>query len=232
MSSKKYNMVSESVKDLVIAGHIEGYRSSYLSETYKVNVNTVNSIIRRFKKYKKDARPRGKKPSKLNEEQINSVREYVDTDCTKSLSEIADFIHSNFGIQVCLSTVHRYLEKIHYTFKRLSPIPARRNCEATINHRYNYALRFFEIDSVARNRIYFIDEAGIAIHIRTNYGRSLKGTRANLAVKAIKGKNYSVCAAMNIEGLHFYECKIPHMMEQVSMNIFNNFLVFSALKML
>ncbi|XP_053204751.1 uncharacterized protein LOC128389229 [Panonychus citri] len=200
-------MVSESIRKLIIEGYKKSYRVSYLAETYNVNENTIKSIIKRFNEFGDVIRPRGKKHKKLNQQQIEKVREYVDEDCTRTLDDIKDFIHEKFQIEISVPTVHRYLNEIHYSFKRLTPVPVRRNNDETIMKRYSYAIEFFELDSTSRDKIFFIDEAGIGIHIKVNYGRSKKGTRANLPVKAIKGKNYSVCAAMSIKGLEFYEVK-------------------------
>ena len=58
-----------------------------------------------------------------------------------------------------------------------------------------------------REKIFFVDEYGIQVNSRTNYGRSRKGERANKRVKCVRGKNYSVCAAMNCKSLFFFEVK-------------------------
>ena len=47
-----------------------------------------------------------------------------------------------------------------------------------------------------REKIYFLDETGIQIFSRRNYGRSQSGTRANRTVSTIRSKNYSISAAM------------------------------------
>ena len=44
------------------------------------------------------------------------------------------------------------------------------------------------------------------------FGRSKIGSRVNVTVKAVRGKNYSICAAMNSDGLHYY------MAQEVSFN--------------
>ncbi|XP_074603938.1 uncharacterized protein LOC141857343 [Brevipalpus obovatus] len=63
------------------------------------------------------------------------------------------------------------------------------------------------MDRTDRENIFYIDETGIAIHCRTNYGRSKRGERANLPVSALKGQTFSICAAMNSKCLYLYEAK-------------------------
>lgn len=95
---------------------------------------------------------------------------------------------------------------MNYSFKRVSPVPERRNSEDVIRKRKEYAFKFLEMDQ-HREKVFFLDETGIQVHARLNYGWSKKGGRANVPVRAIRGKNYSICAAMSCEGLFFYEVK-------------------------
>ena len=85
-------------------------------------------------------------------------------------------------------------------------VPVARNSSTTIKTRYNFAVKFSELVASQR-KLFFIDETGIQVHARTNYGRSLRGMRANKRVRAVRGRNYSICAAMDSESLYFYEAQ-------------------------
>ena len=47
----------------------------------------------------------------------------------------------------------------------------------------------------------------IQLHARFGYGRAKIGDRANVSVKAVRGKNYSVYAPMNKDSLYYYMAK-------------------------
>ncbi|XP_074596342.1 uncharacterized protein LOC141851497 [Brevipalpus obovatus] len=172
---------------------------------FDLSVNTIKTIIFRFKKFQSlDKQPRGHRPKKLNQEQQDQLKEWVNEDCQRTLEDLATLIEEKYGIKLAISTVFGYLENLHYTVKRTSIIPERRNCQATIDLRYKYASEFLRMDR-DRKKIFFLDECSVSVSTRSNYGRSARGTRANVKVKAIRGKSYSVCAAINCECLSFYQ---------------------------
>lgn len=55
-----------------------------------------------------------------------------------------------------------------------------------------------------KEKIFFIDEFGIQIHSRVSYGRAVKNIRANKKKAQIRGRNYSVAAAMNVNSLYLF----------------------------
>ena len=122
------------------------------------------------------------------------------------MESIAEKVFTEFSIRVSRTGIDNYLKSIHYSFKRISFVPVARNSTTTLDIRYNYAVKFSELVASQR-KLFFIDETGVQVHARTNYGRSLKGTRANKRVKAVRGRNYSICAAMDSESLYFYEAQ-------------------------
>lgn len=88
---------------------------------------------------------------KLNSGQINSIREWIDEDCPRSLEWLSDKVREVFDIDVSISTVSRYVDDVlAYSYKRLAVDPVRRNRTSTKETRRNYVLRFFEIDGIDR----------------------------------------------------------------------------------
>jgi len=197
-------IVSDVVRRLIIDGYLDGQKYKYLSETFRLSINTIKSIVHRYKKFGLERKPRGHRKKVLDQEQQNQLKEWCDLDCQRTLEDYSNLIEDKYGIKVSKSTINNYLDSLHYTIKRTSVVPIRRNCDSTINTRYEYAMKFMLMDR-NREKIYFLDECGVSVSTRTNYGRSLRGTRANLTVKSIRGKNYSVCAAMNHTSLFFYQ---------------------------
>lgn len=52
-------------------------------------------------------------------------------------------------------------------------IPERRNCETTIEARYNYAISFRSLEESRDDKnLIFLDEVGFSVVTRTNRGRS------------------------------------------------------------
>ena len=74
-----------------------------------------------------------------------------------------------FVINVYTTTIHNYLGKFAYTLKRITPLPAKR--------RVICATEFMDIlGLVDDSNIFFVDELGFNVSMRSRRGKSLKGT--------------------------------------------------------
>jgi hypothetical protein len=105
------------------------------------------------------------------------------------------------------------LKKLHYSLKCTKFIPERRNDILTIDVRYHYAVRFCEIeDSFGIDEIFFLDELGFNVSMRTRFGRSLIGTTPIETVPAIRTRNLSVCSAIRRNGVFFIKLFIIHIL--------------------
>ncbi|XP_074604051.1 uncharacterized protein LOC141857452 [Brevipalpus obovatus] len=188
MSSR--NKVSKEVRALVLSLFRKGEKQSDIAAKLELNYNTVRSIVFSEKKFGGEARPRGHRKPKLNSEHIDIdiIKSKLDDNCLLTREDLADMIEENFNIS------------------RSFPIPGRRNDPSVIHQRPDYGFKFLDMDR-DRNKIFFIDETGIQVHARLNYGWSKKGGRANVPVQAIRGRHYSICAAMNCQGLFFYQLR-------------------------
>ncbi|XP_074604060.1 uncharacterized protein LOC141857460 [Brevipalpus obovatus] len=182
MSTKK--SVPESVKCLII----ERYHNDGLN--YK--------SLGQFRKATK--RPSTKK---TQPGATRAVKSWVDEDCKRTLEDLGNLIEEKFGIKLAKSTVHNYLDALNFSLRRISLVPERRNCASTIELRFTYASEFLRMDR-DRKKIFFLNECGVSVSTRSNYGRSTRGSRANVTVRSIQGRNYSICAAMTCECLSFY----------------------------
>ncbi|TBU10098.1 hypothetical protein CWI38_2024p0010 [Hamiltosporidium tvaerminnensis] len=84
--------------------------------------------------------------SNLTLEIKESLQTYVDLECTKTLYELAEWVKSKFNVDVSTSTIDRALREFHYTIKRVTVVPGRRNTLSIIELRTNYATCFRELE--------------------------------------------------------------------------------------
>ena len=109
------------------------------------------------------------------------------------------------NISVSLSTINRAIDSFHYTLKRISLVPIRRNTEKNINTRQNYARLYMQlITNLSEEKIFFFDEAGFSISMKPTRGRSAANTRAIHTVRYIRSINISLICIMNKNAIQYY----------------------------
>jgi transposase len=124
-----------------------------------------------------DAKPcGGQKPQLLNDEHKEAIRSYINDDCTITLETIRQRLMDTFGVQVSIASIHRAINGFSYTLKSISPTPERRNDEVTIYRRHDYASSFFHLlTRCDEAHIFFLDEVGFNVSMRSKRGRALRG---------------------------------------------------------
>ena len=80
---------------------------------------------------------------------------YVDLECTKTLHEMVEWVKSTFNIKVLTSTVDRALREFHYTLKRVTLVPERRNSVSTVELRTSYAASYRQLEVNNDDKILF-----------------------------------------------------------------------------
>ncbi|XP_015793261.1 uncharacterized protein LOC107369801 [Tetranychus urticae] len=193
------------IKKSVIESDSKGIKATKIAEIYNLNVNTVRGILMRYKKTECLEKPTGKRPNKLSQEIVDDLRSWFDTDCTITLSEAKDKLFEKYDVNVCIQTIKNYLDKIHFSFKRISLVPERRNDPRVVLCRKIYAMEFMRL--FGSRDVFFLGETDIKVHTRVNYGWSRQGERDNVNVKTIRSKDFSVGAVMDHSRLYFYETK-------------------------
>lgn len=201
-------VVSNEDRERIIAKTLEGHSVSAIASMYRINYQTVNSIVKRYLKtglifVEKRG---GDRRSKLTAEVKEGLLTYVDLECTRTLHEMVEWVKSTFNVDVSTSTIDRALREFHYTLKRVTLVPERRNSPSTIELRTSYAAiyRELEVDNDDKNFI-FLDEVGFAVVTRPSRGRSMRGESAYLSVTAARSRNISVVAAMNKYGMIYHK---------------------------
>ncbi|KAG0430809.1 Paired box protein Pax-6, partial [Dictyocoela muelleri] len=129
-----------SKRETVICLYKSGHEISDISRSIDVKRSTVYNIIKRYNETNSTAHlPKGgDKRSVLSNNVKNKIKEWLDENCLLTLREIVEKIRIMHEINVSLSTVNRAIKDFHYTIKRLSVAPERRNCISTIDIRYQY----------------------------------------------------------------------------------------------
>jgi transposase len=172
-------------------------------------VGTSNSSISRvIRKYEDEGevekKKRGGSAKKLSEEQRETLRDWVDEDCKVTLKEMKEKVKMEMNVKISTSTIDNYLRDFHYTLKRTSLIPIKRNDPETIEKRFAYAQEFMQMygdEKMEQKQFVFIDESGFNISMRSKYGRAKKGCRAVSYVKHLRSENISLCCAISTLGI-------------------------------
>lgn len=202
-SAKK---IPNNTRSLIIKKYENGKSISEISKELEINRNTITSIIRLFQntgrvEVRVKRVPRRKK---LSEEAKNFIRTEVDNDVSLTLKVIKQKLSESLNISCSVTTVENALKELHYSFKRVELVPVARNSENNVNSREIYCERFLRLDE---SNVVFIDEFGVSCSTRQKYGRSLVGTSPRKQVRAIRSKNFSVCAAICKKKILFYDVK-------------------------
>ena len=192
---------------MIVTQFIQGKAIVDISTSLEVNRTTVSKIIKRFKESGEimSKKKGGDFTSKLSGRDKEAIISWVDEDPLLTLGQLKEKINEELGRVVSISTVDRCLKNFHYTLKSLVPCPVRRNCDNTIEQRYQYALQYRLLESEIGDRnIIFIDEVGFSVSTRPKRGRSVRGTSPFVIVPSARSRNISVIAAMTRNGMIFH----------------------------
>ena len=163
--------ISIEQKKIIINLYDKGELLSDIEKALNINESSVRVFVFRYKKNKAITQPRGHRRKIINEIHESRIIELIEEECQLTLEEISEKIEDEFGIKVSISTVHRCLHDLHFSFKRIVPVPERRNTSSTIENRYQYDLQFNALRA-EMDRVFFLDETGVQIHARTDYGQT------------------------------------------------------------
>ncbi|CAG8816036.1 14362_t:CDS:2 [Cetraspora pellucida] len=106
--------------------------------------------------------------------------------------------------QISNDTVRKYVNKIRFTLKQLVTIPHKHNTSNKILDRKRYVEKIHQkVIDMLKDAIY-IDETGFNLHLSSSHGHSLQGQPAVQVVETQKGKNITVIAAINKNGVLNY----------------------------
>lgn len=106
------------------------------------------------------------------------------------------------GISTSNSTICRALKNKGIVRKRTQKIPLERNSGNNIQKRLDYCRMLSELED---ERLVFLDETGVNLHINDNYGYAPKGVTPTLTQPANRGTNISCLVAITLNGVLCYQ---------------------------
>ena len=107
--------------------------------------------------------------------------------------------------EISLKTLSNFLEGMAYTLKLSRDVPSDKNRMHVETGRQNYP-KWLMIEEIVNSLKVFVDEFGVNIHTKRNFGRSTRITRAYRTVCGQAGANVTVCLGLCATyGLVFYE---------------------------
>lgn len=202
------NKVSDDLRKLIISNYNDGSSLKQLTVTFALPKSTVNSIL---KTYKKDGRieklPRGgQRFSKTNADMKQFIRDEVDKKCDITLKTLSKMVFEKFQVNLSHTTIDNCLKGFHYSLKRIKIFATRSISPEILQQRKKYASDFQDLLANKNERnIFFIDEVGFNVSMRSKYGRACIGQTPIRHVPGIRSRNISVCCAMNKCGNTFYQ---------------------------
>ena len=205
--ARKNKTLSNEDRHRIVNSYQSGNSVADISRIMAIKRTTVHEVIKKYMKNGTFERLKRGKPrvSKLDNDQIMKIKEWIDQDCTASLKMLAQKCMSEFNVSVSTTTISKHIENFSYSLKRVNLIPVRRNDEISVIDRKVYALKFIDMTSELEDyEFVFIDEVGFNVSMRSSRGRAPIGTPATLTVPSIRSRNISICCAMNKNGIITY----------------------------
>ncbi|KAI8641781.1 hypothetical protein BD408DRAFT_467723 [Parasitella parasitica] len=195
-----------------------------------INVRTAQYYV---KKYKDDDEKRVPLPRsaanisfannrKLYQEHTDFLCEVFDKRADLTLWEARDMLLNTFPeiYSITLSALHKHLvNKASVTLKKLDKFTAPRGAQTTIDTRHARVLEWTkDPDMRWESNCVFVDEAGFNLHIRRNFGRSIKGKPARVIVPANRGVLITIVGAICELGIIDLSLKRPQAQVKKSWN--------------
>ncbi|KAE8994137.1 hypothetical protein PR003_g22793 [Phytophthora rubi] len=135
----------------------------------------------------------GLRPSsvKMTVEVMSKLEELIDEDCRITLEQLRDRLHSDLGVDVSVASVHRALQGMLYSTKRLRIEKQTMNSSANKEKRKTFVA---ELNKHIKkgNMVVFQDETNFNLYLSRNEGWSRIGERVVVQLPPSKGSNLHV----------------------------------------
>ena len=171
-----------------------------LAERFRVAKSFVQKLLKQYREIG-DIAPRrsgGNPKPKLNEDNLVSLVEIIETNNDATLSELCELLEEKVKIRVSRATMAKIIKKLNYSFKKKTLYAAEKISEIVLNKRVKY---WEKIKNLKAEDLIFIDESGINLAMVRLYARALKGQRARGEKPLKRGKNISIIGALSLSKL-------------------------------
>lgn len=193
------------IKKLQVINLLENGWKNYeeIGERFHISRQEVLSIANRLENKNKGLPTKFKRPKKLSKEHLEFIDEYVQDPAHlgHSLNQIKEAFVNHFNLGpdfVSTVTINKALWHLKFSYKKIYPISQEKN-SPRVKH-----LRYFSVCYLLRAmqnnyNIIYVDEVGFNQNMIKNYGFSKRKKQIKM-ITPPKSDNYSVIAALNVEG--------------------------------
>jgi transposase len=200
--------LSNQDRNRIIDAYFKGCELQQIADILGCHRTTVNKVIQVYLKEGRIEKKQrgGTRRKSLNDFNKALLKSYMIEDCGISLRKMKGKLEAETNVIASLKTIDRAINSFNWSLKRSSLIPERRNDHATIEKRFEYASKLFDLISLHDGQnFYFIDEVGFSLTMRTKRGRSPRGYRAVHNVSNLRSRNISICSAISKNSPFYYE---------------------------
>jgi len=200
----KYCHVSLDKKEIFLKCYGEGHTIAKSCDIAGINLNTGKSMLRLYQKDGSMIVKRnrgGRRQSKLTDNIVKQIEELIERNPCITLKKIASKISEEHKVNLSTTSIFHALKSLKITLKNANKNLDRMNSPSTIEQRKVYAIKYSQDAPQARERIVFIDESGFNCHLRRTKARSKINTSAHVIIPTVRGRNISLIAAMNLQGI-------------------------------
>lgn len=200
----RYNRVTNDIRMIICKKYDAGKPISIIQTDLDLPYQTIVSIVKKYKRtgiYETEMSKSGRKRKMCNADE-EFIKEKISEDCTRTLQDLKGKLATDRSVNISVSTLHKRIQEFEYSFKRISLVPEARNNVKVVSNRFDYARKIVDYEN---EKLIFIDEMGINTSMRKRYGRAPLGQTPRKVVTSIRSKNYSICAAISVTKMLFYE---------------------------
>ena len=170
-----------------------------IANRFQVSYSFVNRLLKRYKAVASvEPKPHGGgKPSLLNSQQIDILRQLVEEDNDATLQQLSVRLTERTGIKVSIPTICRLLQRLELTRKKKTLHANEAESERVQKLRSQY---WTTIGEVCLLDLVFIDETGVNLAMTRHYARAKRGKRAYSNCPYNRGKNITMIGAITTSG--------------------------------
>ncbi|KAG4061622.1 hypothetical protein PC123_g3535 [Phytophthora cactorum] len=129
-------------------------------------------------------------------EVMGKLEQYLDEDCRHTCEQMRDRLRSDLGVSVSTSSVHRALQGMVYSLKKLRIEKVTMNKAENKNKRKEFVNKL-EKHASRGDMIVFHDETNFNMYLSRNEGYSRVGERATVALTPSQGSNLHVLGGVS-----------------------------------
>ncbi|CAI2737995.1 unnamed protein product, partial [Dicrocoelium dendriticum] len=188
------------VRNRILTVYEEGNNWKHLANLLHVKWSTCRNWIRMLESTEPRGQHGGARCRAMTESHVHSLVEWVSAESTITLAKLRLRLKAEFDVDVCTSTVARYLDGRLITMKKLHTIPESLNTQVNKQRRKLFVLQILNFQAEGREPIW-IDETNFHLFCARTRGRSPRGSRAQCTVANSRGQNVHLVGVMTKDAL-------------------------------